>query len=325
MAISTPMGGEFHVLGSSPRSHSVASITVAYNGAHLLERHLLALQHQTQKIQEIIVVNNASRDHTLELLAAKFPEITVLNLPDNGGVGAGLAAGIEYVTQKTKCEWIWLFDQDSVPAPDALEILFRNLKQADIDELAILAPVCEDPKTKMACPGLIWQEGRILKIADKPEDPLTLVDMVITSGSLMSTQAITEVGLPRTDFFMDFVDFEHCLRFRRHGYRIAVVRDSHVEHVMGEPTTFNVFGHTAHWTDQAPWRLYYMMRNEIFTIWRYYPSWKNKAFFFRRLARLTFFLLLFGKNKLACLVMMYRGIVDGRASRLGIRFQGGST
>jgi hypothetical protein len=38
----------------------------------------------------------------------------------------------------------------------------------------------------------------------------------------------------------------------------------------------------------------------------------------------VFFLLLLGKRKLACLSMMYRGIQDGRAGRLGIRFQGGS-
>lgn len=324
MAISMPIREELGVPSSVQRPLSVASVTIAYNGAHLLERHLKALQNQTHQIQEIIVVNNASADNTLDLLASKFPDITLLNLPANGGVGAGLAAGIDYAAGK-KYDWVWLFDQDSVPAPNALEALLHGLKYvAGTGNFAILAPVCEDPKTKTLCPGLTWHDGRIVKTPGKPDDPVTLVDLVISSGSLMRREAIEAVGLPRTDFFMDFVDFEHCLRFRRHGFKIAVVRDSHLDHIMGEPTTFNVFGHVTHWTDQVPWRFYYIMRNEVFTIWQYYPTWKNKAFFLLRWARLTFFLLLLGKRKLACLSMMYRGLFDGRAGKLGIRFQGDS-
>ncbi len=75
------------------------------------------------------------------------------------------------------------------------------------------------------------------------------------------------MGLLHADFFIDFVDYEHCIRLRRHGFKIAVVRDS-------------------------------------------------------PLAWYVFFLLLFGKRKLACLGKMCRGFLDGRVGRLGIRFQG---
>src|SRR5689334_414352 len=78
------------------RAFSIATVTVAYNGAHLLERHLAALERQTHKIHEIVIVDNASSDDTLGLLASKFPHVTVLNLPANAGVGGGLAKGLEY-------------------------------------------------------------------------------------------------------------------------------------------------------------------------------------------------------------------------------------
>ena len=308
------------------KEFSIASLTVAYNGAHVLQRHLDALKRQTQNIDEIVVVNNASTDDTLDLLAAKFPEVTVLNLSANGGVGGGFATGLDYAATTRKYDWVWLFDQDSVPADDALERLLAGLQHlnGDAASIAILAPINANAATKMTCPGLSWRGGRLVKMPTHSNWPITLVDLVISSGSLVRREAIEAAGLPRADFFMDFVDYEHCLRLRRHGFKIAVVRDSHLDHVLGDPTTFTIFGHATHWTDHPPWRVYYMARNEVFTIWQYYSNWRNKAFLFFRLARYAFFLLLFGKRKLACLGMMYRGFLDGLAGRLGIRFQGAS-
>jgi rhamnosyltransferase len=119
---------------------------------------------------------------------------------------------------------------------------------------------------------------------------------------------------------MDFVDYEHCLRLRRHGFKIAVVRDSHLDHVLGSPSKFKILGRTTFWTDHAPWRVYYRFRNEVFIVWQYYPKWINKGFTLCRLVRYAVALLLFGKRKVECLGMMYRGFLDGRMGRLGIRF-----
>jgi rhamnosyltransferase len=309
------------------RAVSVATVTVAYNGAHVLESHLAALQRQTQQIQEIVVVNNASEDNTLGLLASRFPDVTVINLPANAGVGGGLTVGLEYAALRKKYDWIWLFDQDSVPADNGLELLLAGLDHlnGDTEHVAILAPVCEDESTKMSFPGLIWEDGRTVKAPIKSDQPVTLVDLVISSGTLIRRQAVEAVGLPRADFFMDFVDFEHCLRLRRHGFAIGMVRDSHLNHAVGEPSTFKIFGRTFYWTDHVPWRQYYITRNEVFTIWQYYGTWRPKVFFFRRLAGLTLFLLLFGKEKLACLDMMWRGFSDGRAGKLGIRVPNSSS
>jgi len=313
-------------LNERRKSFSVATVTVTYNGARVIERHLEALKRQSYKVDEIIVVNNASTDGLPQLLATKFPEITVVNLPENRGVGGALSAGIEYAAGTKKYDWVWLFDDDSIPGDDTLELLLAGLHQfnGDAGRLATLAPVCQDEATKMSFPGLMWQRGRIVKAPIKSDQSVTLVDLVVSSGTLIRREAIEAVGLPRADFFMDFVDFEHCLRLRQHGFRIGMVRDSHLNHAVGEPTTFKILGRTIHWTDHAPWRRYYITRNEVFTIWRHYGSWRARAFFFGRFAWITLCLFLFGKQKLACFRMMYRGFLDGRSGRLGMRVSNGS-
>jgi rhamnosyltransferase len=306
---------------SEKRAVSIASVTVAYNGAQVLPRHLEALQRQTRKIDEIVVVNNASTDDTLTLLATRYPEITVLNLSENSGVGGGLAAGLSFAAITKKYDWVWLFDQDSAPSEDGLERLLAGLRHLDDTEesTAILAPMNIHPGTNMTCPGLFWRTGR-LRQSPESKQRITFVDSVISSGSLIRREAVEAVGLPRSDFFMDFVDHEHCLRLRRHGFRIAVVRDSLLHHVNGDPSKFKILGRTKYWTDHVPWREYYMTRNEIFTMWQYYPKWWSKAFTLYRLGRKALDVLLFGNRKLACVRMMYRGFLDGRAGRLGIRF-----
>ena len=319
--------------GPASRPLSIASVTVLYNGAHVLRRHLDALRGQSRKIDEIIVVNNASGDEGLELLTQAYPEVKVISLSHNAGVGGGLAAGIDYATTIKNHDWVWLFDQDSVPSRDGLELLLDGLRHFDspanappengpAENVAILAPICVHPETKMTCPGLSWRGGRLLPVSEDESRPITFVDSVISSGSLIRRSAVEAAGLPRADFFMDFVDYEHCLRLRRQGFRIAVVRESVIHHTLGDPRKFNILGRAKYWTDHVPWREYYMTRNQIFTIWQYYPQWKIKGLTLYRLARHAFVLLLFGKRKFACMAMMWRGFLDGRAGRLGIRYGG---
>jgi GT2 family glycosyltransferase len=301
---------------------SIASVTVAYNGADVLARHIDALKRQTRTINEIVVVNNASTDETLDLLRTKYPEVTVLNEFVNGGVGGGYAAGLAYAVLKKKYDWVWLFDQDSLPSEDGLEKLLSGLQRLDgiSENTAILAPVCRDSQGAQTCPGLLWRDGHIVPVAGNASKHITLVDLVISSGSLIRKEAIEAAGVPRADFFMDFVDYEHCLRLRRHGFNIAVVDDSLLHHTLGEPAKFRILGRTKYWADHVPWREYYKTRNEIYTTWHYFPEWKVRALTVYRLARHTVVVLVFGKRRLACLGMIGRGFLDGLKRRLGIRF-----
>src|SRR5581483_11401797 len=266
-----------------PISSSVASVTVATNAAQVLSRQLDALKQQTRKIDEIIVVDNASSDGTRELLATKYPEVTLLKLPDNRGVGGAFSAGLEYTNQK-KHDWTWLLDDDSVPPLEGLQQLLSGLNQLadDRKDIAILAPLIVHEQTQLTTPGYLWRHGLHRPPTEPSESEISFVDVVISSGTLIRTKVIEQVGLPRADFFMDFVDHELCLRLRRHGYRIAVVASCRLDHSLGDPRKLNLFGIEKSWTDHLPWREYYMTRNEVFTIWTYYPDWKTKSSIVRR-------------------------------------------
>jgi GT2 family glycosyltransferase len=301
---------------------SVASVTLAYNSAKVLSRQIDSLLRQSRPLDEIIVVNNGSTDGTSELLAAKYSQVTVLDLPSNLGAGGGYAAGLEYAATKRKHDWVWLLDDDSVPMENGLEILLEAsaMTQGSSQNVGVMASVPSHSATQLSYPGMIWQNGWKRPAAEFSNRPVCFVDAVISSGSLVRREVVERVGLPRADFFIDFVDFEYCLRIRRFGYRIGIVRDSILEHEVGRVRTIRMLGYSKVWADHAPWREYYLSRNYTSTIWEYFPDVRSKLFVLGWLLRHASAISLFGKKKGACLRMMLMGFLDGRAGRLGIRF-----
>ena len=69
----------------------MAAIVVTYNRYDTLKQCLSTLEAQTRAPDYIIVVDNASPDGTASRLLADDLPITVIESPQNLGVGGGLA------------------------------------------------------------------------------------------------------------------------------------------------------------------------------------------------------------------------------------------
>jgi GT2 family glycosyltransferase len=304
-------------------SGSVASVTVAYNGARVLPRLVEALFRQTRPLQEIVVIDNASSDGTDELLARNYPQVTVLRMPENLGAAGGWAAGLSYAAVERRHDWVWTFDQDSVPGTDSLSKLLGGIgslngRQA---EVGLIAPMPVQRETKTYYPPLFWRNGFVRPTAKQMREPLWFADLVIASGSLVRREVVENIGLPRADFFMDFADFEYSLRARAHGYKIAVVPEAELGHEIGDARTMWFPGRSRLWTSYAPWREYYNSRNIAYAGWHLYPTRGTKRFVLKHLARHAGAVVLFSSKKTACIGKMMQGFWDGYRAKLGIRFR----
>jgi GT2 family glycosyltransferase len=304
-------------------SRSVASVTVAYNDFVGLQRQMDALLRQTRSLREIIVVDNASTDGTSALLAAQYPQVTVLRMPENLGVGGGFAAGLAYAAHEKRHDWVWMFDQDSLPADDALGALLDGSESlGKIDgEVGIVAALPVHPETGIRYEPLLWRDGYVKLSSDLLKQPVWFADLVISSGCMVRRDVIENIGLPRADLFMYFLDFEYCLRARSHGYKIAVITDSKFAHRMGNARKVRFPGYSGLWPDRAPASEYYISRNLTYAAWWLYPNCRTKRFAVRHLVRHAGGVLLFGSRKLTCLGRMAQGFLDGRKASLGIRFR----
>jgi GT2 family glycosyltransferase len=68
--------------------------------------------------------------------------------------------------------------------------------------------------------------------------------LAISSGSLFNLKVLQKIGWHNENYFVDCVDYELCLRARRYGYKIGLIKNTpDFDHVTEQPDqAFNLFG-----------------------------------------------------------------------------------
>jgi len=105
---------------------TVSVILPTRNRRALLEMTLRSVLGQQEVDLEVIVVDEASTDGTLAMLATEFPEARVIKHETARGPSAARNAGIAAATG----EWILFLDDDDVLHPEHLESLVKTSKAA---------------------------------------------------------------------------------------------------------------------------------------------------------------------------------------------------
>lgn len=75
--------------------NTVSVILINYNGIRFLENCLSSVQNQTYKPLEIIIIDNASKDSSLELAQQKYANIKVVSNDENIGFAQAANQGIK--------------------------------------------------------------------------------------------------------------------------------------------------------------------------------------------------------------------------------------
>lgn len=237
-------------------SETVAVVVVTHNRADLLDRLLDGLAAQTRAPDAVIVVDNASTDHTADVLAARTGLPLQVIEQDNLGGAGGFHRGVREAYDRG-FDRVWLVDDDVVPAPGCLAALMA------VDEDCLIA-VREDLAGRLVEKAAVEFDLRN-PLAIRPKrstvdsvhrdrasmPALVEVQNVAFEGFMVRRDVITEIGFPDPAFFIFFDDAEYAVRARRAGRRIWAVRDA----VLVRQLEFN----QQH--DLAGWKGFYMYRN----------------------------------------------------------------
>ena len=241
-----------------------------FNDADIIDRTIEAVLRQTRPVDEILVVDNASTDGTLERPSLK--NATVLRHPENLGTSGAVHRGIRFALEQDY-DWIWVFDADSVPEPDALEKL--------LDLYAGLAPELAGRNRLSRLPALQCP-GRACRgtAAYSPDTGLGVTaqhrrvryypcHFAIWSGCLYRLAAVRQIGLPNPDYMLDWGEGEYGYRVMKAGYKGFIHQKAVLHHnirghtsftpvkVKFGPATFTVY-------EIAPIRCYYTCRNLLY-------------------------------------------------------------
>jgi len=93
----------------SPGAPLISIVIPNYNGAACLETCLRSLLGQSDPRQELLVVDNASRDHSIELIRRLAPQARILPQPAN----LGFAAAVNHGIREARGEWVAVLNNDT--------------------------------------------------------------------------------------------------------------------------------------------------------------------------------------------------------------------
>jgi len=217
----------------------IAVIIVTYNSTSYIDEVLLSLErvdYPKEKL-EIIVVDNASKDGTPEILRSK-EGITFFSSGENLGFAAGNNLGINHALLDS-VEYVYLLNPDAKMDQQALrEVVALAEKDENVGSVQSRMMLWKHPKVLNSTGGMVhflgfgfvrdngreWEDVRE-KIQDGEE-------IAYASGAavLYRASALRKVGLLDPYYFMYHEDLELGWRLRLAGYKNVLATKSVVYH-----------------------------------------------------------------------------------------------
>ncbi len=297
-----------------------------FNSAKVIEGTIEALCRQTYPLPEILLIDNASKDDTLD---RSFPEkVTIVRNKQNVGIAGAVAAAMAYGMEHGY-DWIYILDADSQPEPEAIERLvecYLNLTPEVQATMWRLSSLAKDADSGVPHHGCVFTSRGVKLLNPPPEPACYPCDANIWSGSFYRLDAVRKVGLPNPEYVIDWDDIIYGYEGMRQGYQGLVDQSSVVRHHMHVFETLRqrrLGNRMVKVFDSPPMRRYYFWRNSTyFWLYRYQrdhslmPLVSHLLLFLRGLVKSALFVEKPGPALRASL----RGAWDGLTGHLEARF-----
>ena len=215
----------------------VAIVIVNWNKKEYLSKLLGSLSNIEYKNHDIIVVDNASTDGSLELLRSSFPGVHIIANESNIGGAGGFNTGMRYALGKGVYEYVWLLDNDAEVTDSTLIELVGVMEGDGGVGIAGSMIVNPDDREHIVEVGLNidWNTGIVkpfmenYALADVKEGVYE-VDCVPACSALVRAEALRKTRLMDERYFIWWDDTDLSLSVGRAGYKIVGVTRSLVYH-----------------------------------------------------------------------------------------------
>ena len=262
--------------------------------------------------QWVVVIDNNSRDTSyLDALENK-PGVKLIRNAENGGVSTGINQIIDYA-REVKARYVTAYDQDTRISNGLVSKLAEDLEGLieSGQPAAAVGPLVIDDYTNHTLPFVSFRlpmNAHYRQCLSRPEH-LVECNFLISSGCMMSMDAIDDIGPMNEALFIDNVDLDWCFRATSKRYKIYGDFDAAIRQRIGDnytqiPFTKSVIRY------HKPNRAYYMTRNRF---WLYRQAYVNGAWVIHDICRFSvklLYLLIFKSDRLRLIKSSVRGIFD---------------
>ena len=227
-------------------------ITVNYNVKEFLQNLIHSIHKAAGSLSyEIIIVDNASSDGSVDFISDKFPEVKLISNNENLGFGKANNQGLKIAEGK----FILLINPDAIVSEDTFTKMisfFETHPSVGLAGCKILNP---DGTLQLACrrsfPGpwtsfckvtglssLFPNSGLFARynLTYKDENESYEVDAISGSFMMMRKEVYENTGGFDEDYFMYGEDLDLCYRIQQAGYQVYYVHETQIIHYKGEST-----------------------------------------------------------------------------------------
>lgn len=200
---------------------------------------------------ELIVVDNASADASVEMLRQRFPDVTVLALDTN----LGYVEGNNLAAEAASGDWLLFLNPDTVVPAETPDALIRFLEKHPRAALAAPRLVSPDGSTQSSVRGMptpiamfaawlrldrLFPRSQVLTSYRLPGfdyEKTQPAPQPMASAWMVRREAWKDVGPFDPAFPLFFNDVDWCLRAHERGWEVWYVGDARVEHRGGASTS----------------------------------------------------------------------------------------
>lgn len=238
---------------AAPAPHSATSVVIlTYNSQDDIIPCLRALMADNSPDKETLVIDNASRDRTVEVVRRTFPGVRLVENPTNVGVAAGWNQGARLTTG----DWLVFLNPDVEVSPNWLAAIHDALARYPLADVAGIKLLYPDGRIQHG--GLFFHPNAQSFHRGAREEDHGQVDMVEPIGAVTGavlvvrrSALLAHGGFDEDYFPAYFEEADLCYRVAASGRQVLYVGASHAIH--HEASSLGA-------TSDAYARLYFRMR-----------------------------------------------------------------
>lgn len=239
----------------------VVAVIVTYNRKAMLMQCLQSVLAQEDMAPDILIVDNASTDGTLQSISDYLdnPIVTYCNTGSNLGGAGGFQFGIRRALS-LKYKYLWLMDDDCIPEPDALSALLKAHERYR----GAYGFLCSKVKwTDGTLCNMNRQRVSLTRYVDSDEKRDRRVIMSSFVSFFTKAETVQKYGLPIKEFFIWADDLEYSRRISI-SEPCYYIPDSRVVHRMKSNEKVGI------------------ERDDISRLWRYDYLYRNEYYLYSR-------------------------------------------
>jgi len=229
----------YNITTKDKNKHLTSIIILNFNGADHIKKCIESIRAHTPESYELIVVDNASTDDSLEFLRVQ-PDITLVENTTNLGCPPARTQAMAMADG----EYVLLLDNDTVVTPGWLTTLLGHARQNP--NIGLIGPRSNFVSGQQLVPQVSYKGIQELNefagtFCQQNKGRLTSTTRLVGFCMLIRRAVIDKVGAPDPQFGkFGFEDDDYTWRAIIAGFRAAIAHDVFIHHTGGPQLRGNV-------------------------------------------------------------------------------------